>query len=164
MNLPDDDVDTVDLFIQWLYTRECKIPSSQKIEERYFLSQPMRLLVFADKYDIPSLKETLLETLLAHVKERRQAPNRSDVKYAYANTCRGSGIRRLLADWYAWNRRNEYFEKPEVQDWLLEIPEFAVDLVNSSTKLISSENISPPVRTNKAAHYMDEAITGSTSN
>lgn len=54
MDLLEDDVDTFELIVQWLYTKECHIWNNDGEElddDGDYFMQAVRLLVFADKYD-----------------------------------------------------------------------------------------------------------------
>lgn len=166
IELLEDDVDTVDLFVQWLYKQQCDLWSAPVDDESDLLMQPIRLLVFADKYDVSSLKLYTFKELLAHsLEEGSEAPSEDVVKYAYNNTCRGSGIRTLLADWYAlWNGA-KWYQFRSTQRWLLRHPEFAVDLVIAFSNVSEACHLPNPLRNNKPEHYMDvqEDISSSES-
>ena len=135
VNLPDDDIDTIDKFIQWLYSGQCETmknpagSSSDDIGECYM--EPMKLLVFADKYDIPDFKKRVLRDLLAVANEEELGwlPPKSVVTFAYQNTCRGSGTRKLFVDWYFCYVETPWYGDNRTRDWLLEVLEFAIDLL-----------------------------------
>lgn len=135
MDLPKDDVNTVDQFIQWLYTRRYKVEKSEALTEKKagdFL-KPIHLLIFADKYDVPSLKCDVLNGMLDWIQNEKNVanlpPSPTAVKHLYHNTCRNSGLRRLMTDWYAASVTVDWLEESSVQKWFLGLPEFAVDLV-----------------------------------
>lgn len=126
MHLIEDDVDTVDLVIQWVYKQECNIGVVPIDDAGEMWMQPIRLLVFAEKYDIPSFKLDTIEILVAHIQEHGSiTPSKTVAEYVYDNTCRGSGIRKLLADWYTTRNPRKWFQMRSTHDWLLNYPELA---------------------------------------
>lgn len=160
IDLPEDDIDTFDLFVQWLYEHQCDLWTARLDDTNSnYLMQPIRLLVFADKYDIPHLKKYILEKLLEHTRDRESvSPSVDAVVYAYSNTCRGSGVRRLLADWYATRNGSTWFQAPSTVVWLHENPEIAVDLVVAFAKSKDQVLTPSPFRQfqkRKPEHYME---------
>lgn len=130
INLPDDDEDTVDLFVQWLYTEHCDIllPPFDLVGD--YTMQSIRLLCFAEKYDIPRLRTYVLAKLLAHAHGKFGfSPAHTVIDYAYQNTCPGSSIRRLIVDWITFHATQTWYEDEHTQAWLLEVPEFTMDLL-----------------------------------
>lgn len=101
MDLPEEDEALFDLFVQWLYHRQYEIPPSPKDKAknggRYM--QTMKLYVFADKYDISSLRSLIVEKMFAV--DKKGVLTLDAVAYLYENTSPNASMRRLLADWYA---------------------------------------------------------------
>ena len=132
MTLPTECSETVEDFIRWLYAEKYEpLPDEKKAKgEQVPLRRTIELSVFADKYDIPDLQRCIIRFLLGCVDDGTPAPLMVDAEWAYQNTCRGSGIRRLLADWYAlFNIGRAISSEPEKRAFLVRVPELAVDLV-----------------------------------
>ncbi|MCJ1454345.1 hypothetical protein MMC28_004698 [Mycoblastus sanguinarius] len=136
MKLPEDDIDTVDIFVQWLYRQQ---PSPSTIEipslDDVIGMQLMRLFVFADKYDVPNLKLSIYENIFTAAKSGLRLPHATAVEYVYSNTKMGSGIRAILVDVFVWRVEQSWFESPTVPSWLVKVPEFASDMVIAFAKL-----------------------------
>ena len=132
MFLPDDDPITFNCFVQWLYKGSYTLPPNPSEESAENFMLPIRVLVFSDKYGIPALKICVLEALQIYFTGPDHvvwSPSEAAIKYAYDNTCRGSGIRRFLVHWYTYVGDEEWTNKEETQLRLIEIPEFAVDIL-----------------------------------
>ena len=62
MALPEDDLETVELFMQWLYFKSLSLTkgvSPETWDERYW--QLVRLNTFADKFDVEVLKNSIID-------------------------------------------------------------------------------------------------------
>lgn len=68
IHLPDDDEETVDLFVEWPYKEKCDLLPLPPDKEGDYLKPPMLLLVFTDKYDVSSLRNYILTHLLTQAK------------------------------------------------------------------------------------------------
>lgn len=117
IQLPEDDVDTVEMFVQWLYNHhQCSLFRGPWDEDGEYLTPSIRLLVFADKYDIRRLKIHVFEELIAHYDDQEaQCFSQTAMEYVYKNSCHGSGIRTLVAEWYTTCLDKEEFEDPKRQ-------------------------------------------------
>lgn len=159
IDLPEDDGDTVDLFVQWLYEHECNVWTLPLDRNGEYLMQPIRLLIFAERYDIQSFKGYIFEKLLAHARDAESmSPSENAVVYAYSNTCRGSDIRKMLADWYATWTADTWFQQESTLAWLHENPEIAVDLVAAFSKItneVSKATHFQKIQKRKPEHYME---------
>ena len=97
----------------------------------------MRLFVFAERYDIEGLRLDICEDLFKFVCEHwTQAshlcvPFSGVVHYVYSNIDRRALLGRAIADWFAWASNTAWQARSESTDWLLEVPEFTVDLALS---------------------------------
>lgn len=129
IKLPNDDVESVEQFVQYLYSGRLVFPKFEP-ETGGGLVQGVRLFRFSDKYQMVKLKNLICQTLssiprssgLGHV------PPSDVIQLAYANTALQSTLRKLLADWYASNAGSAWFTDETNQAWLRRNPEFAVDL------------------------------------
>ena len=133
MHLPEDDVDIVDIFIDWLYTGHYELPDAAEApgsDGANDLSQPLALLLFSEKYSLPRLEKHVLKKILALAKVKEIGSLKFDpIKLVYENTRRGAPIRKLMSDWWANDVKDSWYAERDAQNWLSEIPDFAVDLV-----------------------------------
>lgn len=122
MELPEDHPDTVDLFIQYLYGKECELPICEADSLFQYYMACVKLLIFANRYDVQSLKRYILGQLIRNTvrKPRLPMPPQKAVRYVYDNTSSKSGIRKFFADWYVWRVERDWFQQQAIQDWLLE--------------------------------------------
>lgn len=136
VRLPEDDETTVDLFVQWLYKEQCEFLSPPFDMTGVYTMLSIKLLVFADKYYIPRLRTHVLETLLAHIHndEQSYSPASQVIEHAYRNTCPGSGIRRLVTNWVAFDANEYWYMSKKTQALFLRIPEIATDLLITYAK------------------------------
>ena len=131
MSLPDDDKDSVERMIKWLYTRklELTIPSKETSEECFM--QLANLNTLADKYYIYLLKNRIVDELFDLQKAPRQIgpPQMAVVAYIYSNTIKGSFFRKLMVAWHAYHIDFKWCEWDTSRDMLaIPSPEFAIDL------------------------------------
>ena len=132
MSLPDDDKDSVKRMISWLYTKkfELTIPISYQTSNECYM-ELAKLNTLADKYDICSLKNQIVDELFALTKKPRYVtpPQTSIVAYVYNNTTRGSFFRKLMVAWHAYDINFEWYEFETTGDELAGVSqEFAIDL------------------------------------
>ena len=159
MNLPEDDVGTFEDFIEWLYRRSFDMPTSPP-DARYM--EPLKLYVLADKYQVTDLKNLITEKMWAMGKDRENPPVLKEVAYAYAHTVQGSGMRKLLADWFAWRIDLTFFESPNFQSFLRQhldcATDFSVSLAKRLKKLTvkSSFNTKDPFQGDMPEIYKDK--------
>lgn len=141
MQLPEDDESTFELFVDWLYCQRYEMlpddgddedDEGDNADERFL--QPFRLFVFADKYNVCKLKNLVVETLFVDGRGPLRGPGHRAIAYAYNHTTQGSGLRKLLADWYAWNIDLGWYEFPDIDAFLRQQPDFAPDVVLSFAK------------------------------
>ncbi len=132
IRLPEDDPDTFEEFIQWLYTQNYELDKEPE-EGIDWMSKSAVLYVLADKYDVVPLKNDICKAIHKryndHEAPRAPKPEKELVAYVYKNTSRSSPLRKMLADWYTWHNDRRWFENRSIQKWLLHNPEIAVDLV-----------------------------------
>ena len=139
IDLPEDDLATVDAFIYWIYSGS--LPSFgeetlTEIENATFFTSIQRLpkiYVFAEKYDISILKRCATIKLMKLVKLCRP-PHEVYVTKIYAMTGEISGLRRLMCDWYVWKFGTTYLGGKTVRESCLKTPEFAADLIAACTR------------------------------
>ena len=133
MSLPEDDKDSVERMIQWLYTRkfELTFPVSSETSGECYM-QLAKLNTLADKYDIYLLKNQIVDELFGLTKPpgNSHPPDISIIKYVYDNTTEGSSFRKLLVAWYVYGIDFKWYDSDTTKATLAEASqEFAIDLV-----------------------------------
>ena len=155
IELVDDDADTVERFVSWLYSKTYTLPpfyTEEETHERF--NQLAKLNVFADKYSIPALSSDTIDRLwdpwhlyLDNVLSSRKifCPRISLVAYVYEHTSPDSEFRKTLVDWYTWEIPLKWYDDRRTRDELGEVSQdFAVDLVMALAKrLADPERPSP---------------------
>ncbi|KAL8751295.1 MAG: hypothetical protein Q9199_006519 [Rusavskia elegans] len=144
MNLAEDDVHAFERFIRWVYERhvdislECPL-HGDKFDKFDFLMTRMRefidLWILADKYDVPILKNDIIDMLFQTLKHgsdpalhKLRSPRLSDIRHIYANTARGSKLRKFVTACNAWLPLSQFFTGQQGSNWLRDNPEFGTDL------------------------------------
>lgn len=133
MTLPEDSPDAFEGLTQWLYFKnfpfnETAAKGSPAEAEELYL-QSAYLYVAADKYNIPELKDDIIDRMCCIQHERGiTPPQKTVIDYIYENTTRKSQFRRLLVAWYVWRIKLEWFSGEHMSSFLAERQEFAADL------------------------------------
>ncbi|KAF3007879.1 hypothetical protein E8E13_010949 [Curvularia kusanoi] len=121
--LPEDDPDTFEFFVHWLYHKDLPMKDNAStdllqdwtsednggnLEKRNLIE----LHVFADRYRVEKLKVRTLEALFRYVQKNDVTlPSNRLICYAYENMPAGSGLLTLLVD--VWCK---YVEAEEWKD------------------------------------------------
>ncbi|KAK4692922.1 hypothetical protein P7C71_g4377, partial [Lecanoromycetidae sp. Uapishka_2] len=136
MELPDDDVDTVERMVQWIYTKHLSltaVTSDVTSSECYW--QLAHLNTLADKYDITALKNAIIDKMFELYLSLKRNPNVGKppqpllIQYIYSNTTETSAFRKALVAWYDCGGVNmDWYKRPAARRLLIELPEFATDL------------------------------------
>ena len=104
-NLPEDDIDTIERFLSWLYTRKFGLQEGETHsdwEVRYL--QLAKLYVLADKLGVSALKNYIVDKIFELKKSLKAVPpQHATISYVYANSLEGSALRKLLVDWHVWH-------------------------------------------------------------
>ena len=133
MTLPDDDINTVNRMVQWLYTGAYQLTpydTRQHATDRYW--ELAKLNVFVDKYDILSLKNNIIDQLY----DNRNTPQMTDafpppisvILYVFENTSSFSSFRKLMLGWLVWHLDRDVYDSANTRAQLLENGEFAAEL------------------------------------
>lgn len=101
-DLPEDDPETFETFIQWLYDDEL---DEIEIDRERMWSEPllgrMKLVLFAEKYCIDILADYAMDTILLATEEWGERdftqPTLEVIQLVYDNTLPSSGLRQYLA-------------------------------------------------------------------
>lgn len=147
MKLPEDDESIFSLFIDCLYHQRYEMlpepdrddsdddddnadddDGEYEEDENDRFLQAFQLFALAEKYDVSNLKSLIIEKLFAEGRACIWCPSPASIAYLYAHTTRSSGIRRLVADWFAWRLQPGWFEHQKNQAFLRRQPEFSVDV------------------------------------
>ena len=169
MELQEDESETVDLFVQWLYARQCPNLSltygakEARENDDDYLIQPFKLLIFADKYDITEFKTSILRALIDHAFDDNNnfLPNMDEIEFIYRNTCRSSGLRRFISHWYASWCGPEWYARRSSRKMLLEVPMFAVDLLSILAEKCDRLGTDRLLSSNPEDYMADEEIVNS---
>ncbi|KAK4692921.1 hypothetical protein P7C71_g4374, partial [Lecanoromycetidae sp. Uapishka_2] len=155
MTLPEDDAELFDVFVQWLYHQHYEIPASDL--GRGYLLQTMRLYILADKYQITKFKTNIVDTLVIRSKTDKTPPSFIAAHHIYANTPAKSGMRRMIADWYACMSSASWWQQDTTQEWLRKHSDLAVDLIVSWSKhkRLSKKDFPPKDMVDGSGYYDD---------
>ena len=106
MVLEEEDADTVDRLVHWVYTKKCKIASPDENHNHGSGQMDLaKLYVCADRYAIVPLKNYVIDCLYmlwAYDIDPLWRGWEDFIRYLYSNTSTGSSIRRLFVAWWAW--------------------------------------------------------------
>lgn len=103
--LPEDDVATVERYVQWIYSSQL-ISFSDVIADRYM--EVAQLFVLADKTKTSELEKPLAEHVFIWSRSSSTLPDLRVVNYAFENLLDGHIFRRLLVHNYAWHWHSNF--------------------------------------------------------
>jgi len=154
---PEDDVETFERLVQWVYTRALNLSSyeTEAETEAHYLALA-RLFVLADKLQIPMLKTLTVLTMYESVDKAKWVPPLEVIGHVYANSHRRCGLRRLLVDSYIWRLDYEWYDTDTTVDTLLPVDEFTAELAVGL-----AQRISHPERLDPFRDGIDEAMAAS---
>lgn len=135
MPLPEDDKESVGRMILWLYTKRLDLtaPVSAETSNECYM-QLAKLNTLAEKYDIPLLKNDIVDELfnLKKTSKNTEPPQISVVKHVYDNTPARSSFRKLMVAWYTYHINYTWYEEDEGREKLAIVSQdFAIDLALS---------------------------------
>lgn len=132
MPLPDDDTDSVERMIQWLYTKKIHLTTPVSREtSRVCYMELAKLNALAEKYDIRSLRNDIIDEAFNLEKPPKnfEPPQIRPIKYVYETTSERSSLRKLIVAWYAYRIDFKWYEKDTTRHELAGIsPDFVLDL------------------------------------
>ena len=132
MDLPEEDVGSVNRLVQWLYTERYEIDDVRPgghWHARFW--QLARLNALADKYDIVTLRNLIVShffLLFKTDKIPRLRPPIDLVEYVYTNSSKRCALRDLLAAVYCWKIDYRWYSEVGIKDKLNSIPAFGGDI------------------------------------
>ena len=102
VSLPEDDVDIVNHFIQWLCYGEVELPPHTH-ENRFEVPEMIAsLYIFGDRYLVPHLGNDMVDLLYRCHQAQGLSGSFSIPFYIYSNTPGPCGMRKLLVDSFAY--------------------------------------------------------------
>lgn len=123
VKLPDDEPETFDNFVQWLYTREFENPKTESGGPNWVCM--FDAYVLADKLGAPKFSNYVMN-LMVHEAETRWdqklgLPDAAAVCIAYENTPGSSPLRRFLVDLYCCNHKLEIPQHAVPDEFVMEM-------------------------------------------
>ena len=162
MALPEDDPETVEHFMQWLYYNSLGLTKgvcSETWNERYW--QLARLNTFADKFDVGLLKNSIIDELFALApKSDAIPPQPSVIAYIYENTTQTSSLRKLIVAWYAWHINRNWYTTSGALACLENTPTFAADLAIALSQRVHDPNLKNPFLCSESSSYYEDDSKG----
>ena len=151
MKLPEDDPETIDSMIQWVYFKsfpfDRKAATKDDHEAQIALQQLASLYVAADKFEIIGLKNELINQLFKYASRKSSyVPNDDVVEYIYSNTIPGSNLRRLTVDWHAEFVGRQWFKDRATAEFVRQNSEFVADLLARMSTMLEGRRCSWPDR------------------
>ena len=154
--LPEDDAESVERLIQWLYTKHFQLvkPTSTVTQEECYM-QLATLNTLAEKYNIVALKNQIVDELFTLTEHRdfNTPPQRPVISYVYNNTSEGSYFRKILVAWYTWMIDFTWYGKDVSTQVLQSIPDFATDLSKSLGLRIAHPKKTNPLLSSSSAFH-----------
>lgn len=167
MDLPEDDVESVERMIQWLYFNDYELvkwrhedgelKAAKSQQQCYW--QLAKLNTLADKYHIIGLSDSIIDQLyILHSKwlppnKEYWHPTIDMAAYVYNNTTENSSFRKLLIAWYAWDIDKAWVQDAKIQRQLLDVPGLAVDIIIAWSIQDSDPDQTRPFEHNKSKYY-----------
>lgn len=167
MDLPEDDVESVERMIQWLYFndyelvkwshKDGEIKAAKSQQKCYW--QLAKLNTLADKYHIIGLSDSIIDQLyILHSKwfppgKKWWYPTIDMAAYVYNNTPENSSFRKLLVAFYAWDIHMNWVQDAKIQKQLLGVPGLAVDIIIAWSIQDSDPDHNAPFEYDKSEYY-----------
>ena len=156
MALPEDDPETVERFMQWLYFESLDLTKGACLETWHECCwQLARLNTFADKFDVGLLKNSIIDELFALRMTAGRAPQPLVVAHIYDNTTETSSLRKLIVGWYAWHVKYDWYTLSGTPAILEDIPKFAADLAIAMRRRVQDPNLKSPFSSEPSSYYED---------
>lgn len=160
VSLLEEDLDTFEKFVQWVYTKSFTLASAdapEEMETRYLALA--RLFVLADKLQVPALRNKTIFIMYQTFDSAKWLPNTTVLNYVYNATQAKCGLRRLLVAVYVWQINHEWYDRDGCVDDLLKLREFSAELAIAFAHKIShperSDPFIGPVDETQAAKFYD---------
>ena len=166
LELPEDDVQTVARFAQWLYSRKFQLAGFQSEEDAHDRFQALaKLSAFSDKFEVPSLMNDTIARMWepwelyakGKLSDRQLfCPRVSLVAQIYERSSSDSPMRRLITAWYAWEIGLTWYDHDKTRDALSDLSQdFVVDLVMALGQRFASRERRSPFSLPKEIYYVE---------
>lgn len=143
MTLPEDDIETVTRFVQWLYGQDYELaPTTDASNTKKCYEQLARLYVFADKYGVDLLHNEIIDKLFDMKDHGVTPPHIRLVSFIYQNTTVGSSFRKLLVAYYVFHIAMKWYSE-DLSKTFTAMPEFSADLALGFARRIAGTYTSP---------------------
>ena len=133
MKLPEDDPETIDWMLQWIYFKaypfDRKAAKEGDQQAQIALWQLAYLYVAADKYGITALKNDVVNQLFMFADLASYLPDDSVVEYIYNNTTPHSKLRQLIVEWHISFVSFKWFKHDVDGSFVRENSDFSADLM-----------------------------------
>lgn len=146
MSLPEDDVDTFNPFVRWLYS------GNLAYDDGDCCFQLAKLYILADKLRVKELKNCVIDKIIYIFLKWRPTLKTVVFGHVCANCPEGSGLRRLLATWCVWHVKMEWFGDPLNRE-TLDIPGFGGDLAIAFASKSSSGSKTSPLEARPSSFH-----------
>lgn len=157
--LPDEDPETVERLMQWLYCEYLSLTKAVCLEtsnECYW--QLARLNTLADKFDVGLLRNLIIDELFAiSTAPKVWPPQPPVIAYIYENTTDKSSVRKLFVAWFVWHIDLEWFTCNDTAEALEEIPMFAADLAIAMGRRVKDPSLKNPFCSDPSSCYEDHS-------
>ena len=157
MALPDEDPETVERLLQWLYSKSfglTKAVSLETSDERYL--QLARLNTLADKFDVRLLNNAIIDDIFAlNAASGAWPPQLPVIAYIYDNTTEQSSLRVLMVGWYVWHIDQGWYTLSDTPATLAGIPMFAADLAVAMSRRLQDSSLKSPFESKPSSYYQD---------
>ena len=98
MTLLEDETNSFEILINFIYTKEYALPCNDKTDTRYHHTEFIKLFCLAEKYAVDRLKKGLVSKVYQAAQIGYASPLVSQVAYLYEHTTSKSGMRKLYVD------------------------------------------------------------------
>ncbi|EEP81268.1 conserved hypothetical protein [Uncinocarpus reesii 1704] len=162
VSLPEDDPDTFERFLQWLYSGRyilSGIGSDEEVDERYL--QLAQLYTLADKLEVPPLKHEIIDELFMMKRNPDKPPQTEVIAYVYENTGERSPLRKLMVAWLVWHVDFRWYSTPNATNFLSQCPEFAADLAVALAQRLGAFSSLSPFYSSPDKYYEDSGTVSS---
>jgi len=156
LHLPEDDVDTFERFLQWIYSGEYNLSGLEtetEADERYL--QLAMLYILADKLQVPRLKNNVIDKLFEMKAKANRVPQRTAVSYVFKSSMGNSQLRKFMVDWYAWHINFKYYNEA-AKEFLYQCPEFAADLAITLAQRVANPHNAGGLLAGKEQDYYEK--------
>ncbi|KAK0515911.1 hypothetical protein JMJ35_001945 [Cladonia borealis] len=160
MALPEDDPETVERFMQWLYFKSIGLTKGVSPETWDECSlQLARLNTLADKFDVGLLKNSIIDELFALAKIAAWLPETPVIAYIYENTTETSSLRKLIVEWHVWQIDYDWYTHSDTRADLKTMPAFVADLAIAMSRRVQDPSLESPFHSDPSSYYEDRSTT-----